>query len=179
MSAPLLPASVAHTIYPHKRDRAKQRTTILALFVLVALSCYILFITNPSLSSKSRVYGDRGAFDAYKDFVATHKSAPTRRPQPIYQPVNTYVPQLTLTPSEELAALSAFLAALPHNRLPSAVNPNQPIDPQLILDFNTGSESAKEELDRIVEEMWARHPVVLFARVGSPMCGDGPSNRQN
>ncbi|KIM69262.1 hypothetical protein SCLCIDRAFT_1208690 [Scleroderma citrinum Foug A] len=164
MSAPLLPSSVAHAMYPHKRDRARQRTTILALFALVAFSCYILFITNPSLSARSRVYGDRGAL-AYKDFVAMpHASSPTRRPQPIYRPVHTHSPQLVLTPSQELAALSAFLAALPHNRLPSAVNPNQPLDPQLILDFNTDSESAREELDRVVEEMWTRHPVVLFAR---------------
>jgi len=157
-------------MYPHKRDRARQRTTILALFALVAFSCYILFITNPSLSARSRVYGDRGAL-AYKDFVPMpHSSAPARRPQLIYQPVNAHSPQLTLTPSQELAALSAFLAALPHNRLPSAVNPNQPLDPQLILDFNTGSESAREELDRVVEEMWSRHPVVLFAKVSFGEC---------
>ncbi|KAL4080395.1 hypothetical protein V8B97DRAFT_1932190 [Scleroderma yunnanense] len=167
MSAPLLPSSVAHSIYPHKRDRTKHRATILALFALVALSCYILFITNPSLSSKSRVYDDHGAL-AYKDFVgSTHHAGPTRRPQPIYQPVLPPSPQLTLTPSEELAALSAFLAALPHNRLPPAVNPNQPLDPQLILDFDTGGESAREELSRVVDDMWTRHPVVLFAKLHS------------
>lgn len=80
------------------------------------------------------------------------------------QPVPTPRPPLSLSPTEELAALSAFIAALPHNVLPLSVNPDESLDPQLVLDFDPRGETAREELDRVVEQVWARFPVMLFAK---------------
>jgi len=76
-------------------------------------------------------------------------------------------PPLDLSPSEELAALSAFIAALPHNVLPTAVDPNTPLDPQLVLDFDPRSESARDEVERLVEEVWSRFPVMLYTKLHS------------
>ncbi|EIW81441.1 hypothetical protein CONPUDRAFT_55596 [Coniophora puteana RWD-64-598 SS2] len=83
---------------------------------------------------------------------------------PVKPHVKTAVPALVLTPEEELAAVSAFLAVLPSNTIPKSVDPAKPIDPQLVLDFNVRAPSARKELDQTVKETWARYPVMAFAK---------------
>jgi hypothetical protein len=79
--------------------------------------------------------------------------------------VVTSRPQIALTPEEELAALSSFIISLPdQNVLPSSVDPSQPIDPQLILDFNTRADGAGAELKRLVAATWENHPVVMYTK---------------
>jgi len=73
-------------------------------------------------------------------------------------------PQITLDSAEELAALTAFFAALAENHIPPTVDPLRPIDPQLVLDFDTRGEGAREELRELVRDVWARNPVVLYSK---------------
>ena len=65
-----------------------------------------------------------------------------------------------------MAALSSFLASLPdQNILPPSVDPSQPIDPQLILDFDTRADGAEAELKRLVAATWETYPVVMYTKV--------------
>jgi hypothetical protein len=64
-----------------------------------------------------------------------------------------------------LAAVASFLASLPQNVIPSSVDPSRPIDPQLVLDFNTRSPMAANELRETVEDVWIQNPVILFTKV--------------
>ena len=61
--------------------------------------------------------------------------------------------------------MTSFLASLPQNAIPSFVDPSRPIDPQLVLDFDTRSPRAADEVRAIVEDVWTQNPVVLFAKV--------------
>jgi hypothetical protein len=70
-----------------------------------------------------------------------------------------------LSPEQELGALTAFMAALPQNVIPSNIDPSRPIDPQLVLDFDTRSPEAVDEIDDVVLGVWMNNPVVLFSKV--------------
>jgi glutaredoxin-related protein len=70
-----------------------------------------------------------------------------------------------LSPEQELGALTAFMAALPQNVIPSNIDPTLPIDPQLVLDFDTRSPEAEDEIADIVVDAWMNNPVVLFTKV--------------
>jgi hypothetical protein len=63
--------------------------------------------------------------------------------------------------------VTSFLASLPQNAIPSFVDPSRPIDPQLVLDFDTRSTRAADEMRAIVEDVWTQNPVVLFSKVYS------------
>ena len=45
------------------------------------------------------------------------------------------------------------------------------LDPQLVLDFDTRSPQAAEELDELVRDVWHRNPVVIFSKVRSGSLG--------
>lgn len=74
-------------------------------------------------------------------------------------------PEIVLSPEQELGAVTAFMAALPQNVIPPDVDPTQPIDPQLVLDFDTRSPRAEEEVNNVVSDVWLRNPVVVFSKV--------------
>ncbi|KAI0071786.1 hypothetical protein K474DRAFT_1606324 [Panus rudis PR-1116 ss-1] len=145
-----------------------QRTTFLALFALIFLSAYVLLVSQPRLSplpqgtttaSPSTQRWDKISQQASRLAALRHKlpySASSK-------------PQVTLSRAQELAAISAFIASLPQNVIPSYVDPSKPIDPQLVLDFDTRSPHAMEEVDALVNETWARNPVVLYAKTHSPV----------
>lgn len=73
-------------------------------------------------------------------------------------------------PAYELGALVGFLAALASNSLPDTVNPHAFIDPELVLGFDTraGDDKVQEEVETIVQDTWARNPVVIFSEVRTP-----------
>ena len=146
-----------------RKHRLKQRTALVALFSLVTFTCYLLFVAYPSLDLSRSLLTHVQDHD--RPYV--HEERPSKRPkvQQHLQPVPLPRVPLALSPTEELAALSAFIAALPHNVLPPTVNPDLPLDPQLVLDFDPRSDSAREELDRLVEQVWSRFPVMLFTKV--------------
>jgi len=70
-----------------------------------------------------------------------------------------------LSPEQELGALTAFMAALPQNVIPSNIDPSRPLDPQLVLDFDTRGPQAENEIDNVVAGAWMNNPVVLFSKV--------------
>lgn len=75
---------------------------------------------------------------------------------------------LSLTPKQELAALCSFVGALASNALPLSVDPSEPLDPQLVLEFDfmkRTEEDVREELEYIVSDVWERYPVVVFSKV--------------
>lgn len=73
--------------------------------------------------------------------------------------------KVELDHAQELAAVSSFLASLPQNVIPLSVDPWQPIDPQLVLDFDTESPRAAEEVQAMVDDVWTRNPVFLYSKV--------------
>ncbi|KAJ3514615.1 hypothetical protein NMY22_g14673 [Coprinellus aureogranulatus] len=78
-------------------------------------------------------------------------------------------PALELSPEEELAAISSFIASLPQNVIPPTVDPVQPIDPQLVLDFDTRSSRATDEVRHMVDDVWSRNPVFVYSKLYSPV----------
>ena len=72
---------------------------------------------------------------------------------------------LVLTPGQELGVLVAFMAAVKANMLPSDIDPSKPLDPQLVVGFDTRAEGAENELEAVVEETWSNYPVVMFSQV--------------
>jgi hypothetical protein len=85
--------------------------------------------------------------------------------RPTHKDVLASRPQIALTPEQELAALSGFIISLPdQNILPPSVDPHQPIDPQLILDFDTRRDGAEAELKRLVTATWENNPVVMYTK---------------
>lgn len=176
-SPPLTPAlnfASFSTLQPHKPRHYWQRTTFLALFALVVVSGYIFFVAQPSLSP--------GAIHTVSDHSAAH--AASRGPSELYaeaarkfaslKPAKSKSaparPQVQLNPAQELAAVSSFLASLPQNIIPSYVDPSKPIDPQLVLNFDTRSPQAAKEIEELVDDVWTRNPVMLYSKVSLRPC---------
>ncbi|KAL6300482.1 hypothetical protein BKA93DRAFT_819435 [Sparassis latifolia] len=153
----------------HRRSSSAYwyRTTFLALFVLVLVSGYILLVAQPSLTPLPPSRPSRLSAEAYRLAALRHKRPPGTASD--YRPNNTARPPIQLNATQELAAVSSFLASLPQNVIPSSVDPSQPIDPQLILDFDTRSPQAAEEVETVVQDVWARNPVVLYSKFHSPI----------
>ncbi|KZT10796.1 uncharacterized protein LAESUDRAFT_643614 [Laetiporus sulphureus 93-53] len=177
-SPPLTPPAYALAAFPvafaSRKPRSYwYRTTFLALFVLVILSVYVLLVAQPSLTpipvfdAEGRK-GSRLSPDAFRLATLRHSYSNSMKSSPAGD-AKAGRPQLTLNQTEELAAVSGFLASLPQNVIPSSVDPSQPIDPQLVLDFDTRSENAGEEVQRVVNEVWARNPVMLYSKFYSPI----------
>ena len=161
----------AYLMATFQSRKAKHRTTFVALLALVCLSVYI-FVAHASFLAPPLRHSDTPAADQLAIALETlqnsrltpgnsgiphsHRLSKSNRP-------NT--PPLRLDPSQELAAISSFLASLPQNVLPPTVDPTRPVDPQLVLDFDTRSNRAQEEVQAMVEEVWTRNPVFLYSKV--------------
>jgi len=159
--------SLLHSIQLQRKP--KHRTTSLALFGLIVVSFYIFFIARPSLDLAPIALrtDTRGHADARVQRVDDENALPPssrlfRLPPKV---LNVDHPQLKLDESQELAAVAAFVAALPQNTIPRSIDPSQPIDPQLVLDFDTRNPRAADEVKQLVEEVWSRHPVMLFTKL--------------
>jgi hypothetical protein len=160
--------SLLHSVQLQRKP--KHRTTSLALFGLIVVSFYIFFIARPSLDLAPIALrtDTRGHADARVQRIDDENSSPSpsrlfRLPPKVLNNVDR--PQLKLDESQELAAVAAFVAALPQNTIPWSIDPSQPIDPQLVLDFDTRNPRAADEVKQIVEEVWSRYPVMLFTKV--------------
>ncbi|KAI0949015.1 hypothetical protein AcW1_008732 [Taiwanofungus camphoratus] len=175
-SPPLTPslsfAALGSQLASRKPKSYWYRTTFLALFVLVVVSVYVLLITQPSLSPISifEADGARAGHPSPRLSPDAFRLAALRHKWPGLPPDNNASrPQVTLDAAQELAAVSSFLASLPQNVIPSSVDPSQPIDPQLVLDFDTRSPHAPEEVETVVRDVWARNPVMLYSKFYSPI----------
>lgn len=156
-----------------------QRTTFLALFALVLVSGYVLLVSQPSLSPIAMQGSDsrsltgiaaqrlsRLSSEAYR-LAGSHRKRPKGNPTSSSHAEATtdVLPPLQLTPAQELAAITSFLASLPQNVIPSNVDPSLPIDPQLVLDFDTRTSQALVEVAQLEHDAWVRYPVVLYSKV--------------
>lgn len=141
-----------------------QRTTFLALFSLFSVSVYILLLNGTTnLEPAALPQQMKSPFQAAMKTIAHSHDRPWR---PTHKDVLASRPQITLTPEQELAALSSFIISLPdQNILPPSVDPSQPIDPQLIIDFDTRADGAEAELKRLVAATWENYPVVMYTKV--------------
>lgn len=146
------------------------RTTFLALFVLVVVSLYVVFVSQPALRpiafrDVDKAHADdasrpsRWSEEAFRLAALRHK-----QPTTTSNPANAR-PQISLNQTQELAAVSSFIASLPQNVIPSTIDPSQPLDPQLVLDFDTRGPHAEEELKAVMDDVWARNPVMLYSKV--------------
>ncbi|TEB37370.1 hypothetical protein FA13DRAFT_901440 [Coprinellus micaceus] len=186
-SASFLPAAFLSALHPRK---AKYRTTFVGLLFVVFLSTYIFLIHGTSLSpalslrradppvanqldvARESIQNSRVHPDAAPEAVAIPPAAPAAHKQdvPAFHKGKgrhrlNQRPALKLNPEEELAAISFFIASLPQNVIPPTVDPAQPIDPQLVLDFDTRSSRASDEVKHLVGEVWSRNPVFVYSKV--------------
>nr|VWO99963.1 N/A [Ganoderma boninense] len=146
------------------------RTTLLAAFALVAVSVYLLFISHPALRAPSFIDTARPATaDGSRWSPETFRNA-LKHKKPVVAAADLSArPQITLNATQELAAVSSFIASLPQNMIPATVDPSLPLDPQLILDFDTRGPHAEEELQAVMQDVWTRNPVMLYSKVHSPV----------
>lgn len=111
-------------------------------------------------------FGLRGS-DAGHSLIVVDSNVPIRwspRKQNAIMSGDKTPAPLQLDQAQELAAVSSFLASLPQNVIPSSVDPTKPIDPHLVLDFDTRSPQAAEEVQSMVDDVWLRNPVMLYCR---------------
>lgn len=168
LTPPLSFADFSTQLSSRKLKNYWYRTTFLALFVLIVVSIYILLVAQPSLSPISFREADGSKAGSSSHLSSEVFRAALRQKRPIGGGGNTSNaerPQITLDAQQELAAVSSFIVSLPQNIIPSSVDPTQPIDPQLVLDFDTRSPQAPEEVATVVHDVWARNPVLLYSKV--------------
>lgn len=176
-NAPLSPPLAVFNTFALSTSRKPrqfwQRTTFLALFALIVISAYVLLVAQPQLSPIAFGEGEHSrpspADRLSRLSSQAGKLAALRQKRPSATN-NSYAdkPQVILDPAQELAAVTGFIASLPQNVIPPSVDPTKPIDPQLILDFDTRSPSAPQEVEAFVIDTWARNPVTLYSRVRPP-----------
>jgi glutaredoxin len=146
------------------RKIARNRASLLVFASLFFLSCYIFFIQRPSLSSVNVPSHQSHRNQLAEALQAVRKSGSGHR-----KPYLSDRPQIELTAEQELAAVSSFLSALSSNSIPLPVDPQRPIDPELVLEFDTRSSRASEEVEAMVQEVWTRNPVFLYSKLYSPV----------
>ena len=173
-------------------QQRKGRTTVIGLVFVVFLTTYVFIIHGTSFSPVLALRQSDSATTSQLDValesvqnarvVAAIPSDQDTAVQPPPAPpsahrhgVNAFHkskpgqhrqrPAIKLTPEQELAAISSFIASLSHNRIPHTVDPLKPIDPEVVLDFDTHSVRAEEEVRRLVEEVWTLNPVFVYSRV--------------
>jgi len=52
--------------------------------------------------------------------------------------------------------------------IPSSIDPSTPLDPEFILEFNTRSPRAREEVKALMADTWAANPVVVISESRQP-----------
>lgn len=166
LSRMALPPSIS-LWHPRK---PKHRTTFIALIFLVCLSTYIFVANSASLSSSFALRRSESAHDQLALALETIQTARLaevhnkHNTKKSHHHIKTSAVKLDLT--QELAAVTSFLASLPQNVIPPSVDSSLPIDPQLVLDFDTRGPRAQEEVLAMVEDVWLRNPVFLYSKVG-------------
>lgn len=181
ITLPAVSSSLLPSINPRK---PRHRTTLVALLALIGLSTYIFFFARPTLalnplalraSDPGNVHGGQGKRVATVDATTSEQELPRSRlfkfPASQHYKAKAQAqvpverPQVQLTSAQELAAVSSFLASLPQNVIPLYIDPSRPIDPQLVLDFDTRSPRAADDVKEIVVDVWSQNPVVLYSKV--------------
>ena len=142
------------------------RTTFLAGFALVALSVYLLVLSHPALRAPSLLDTTRPSSPEGARWSPEAFRKALKHKKPVVAAADLSArPQITLNATQELGAVSSFIASLPQNTIPATVDPSLPIDPQLILDFDTRGPHAQEELQAVMQDVWIRNPVMFYSKV--------------
>ncbi|THU86557.1 hypothetical protein K435DRAFT_559179, partial [Dendrothele bispora CBS 962.96] len=154
--------------------KSRSRVSLFCLTSLILLAVYVFVVQRSTLTasfalvphgsdSTSRHHPDADPVPAIEALEHSRLRFEAHRKLMVSRP------QINLTPEQELAAVSGFLASLPQNIIPPSVDPSVPIDPQLVLDFDTRGARAKEEVDVMTELVWAHNPVFLYSKLYSPL----------
>ena len=148
--------------------KPKQRATFVALILLACLTTYIFIANSASLSSSALRRSD-AVHDQLTLALETIQNARLADVSNKHAAKKGHhhvkLPSVKLNPAQELAAVTSFLASLPQNIIPHTVDPSLPIDPQLVLDFDTRGPRAQDEINAMVEDVWLRNPVFLYSKV--------------
>jgi hypothetical protein len=170
MSASLaLPVSLSSAQLRGRRLRI--RLTVLLILVVISVSTYLLCF------STSLTDYHTATLNHHHHDQSQHAGTPFSKPKPKFRPHKANAlyahaaanPPIKLNAEEELAAVSAHLAALPQNVIPSFVDPSKSIDPQLVLDFDVSAgKRSEEEVKMMVEQTWEHNPVVVYCKHYSP-----------
>lgn len=151
--------------------RHRNRSGVLALLALVSLAAFVFCSRYPmSLSpafvvqqeAETPTAADQMVFAVNHDKNRHAHGGAAKK----HKKLSTGRPSITLTPEQELAAVSSFIVSLPQNVIPLSVDPSASIDPELVLDFDTRGPRAMEEVERVVDDVWSRNPVLLYGKVG-------------
>jgi len=149
--------------------KPKQRTTFVALIILLCLTSYIFIASSASLSPSIALRrSESSSTDQLAlalETIQNSRLADISKGHKIRKGHKHVRPSLKLDSAQELAAVSSFLASLPQNVIPHHADPALPIDPQLVLDFDTRGPRAQEEVRAMVEDVWLRNPVFVYAKV--------------
>src|SRR5712691_1369212 len=125
--------------------KARLRATFFCLFSLIIVTTYVCLVSPPALSPGHPYHSKLARLDeSWRKFAPNLPTLPQSRLSSSAQP------DILLSPEQELSALTAFMAALPQNVIPTNIDPARPIDPQLVLDFDTRSPQAEQEIDDLV-----------------------------
>ncbi|KDQ21584.1 hypothetical protein BOTBODRAFT_168826 [Botryobasidium botryosum FD-172 SS1] len=153
-------------------SRLHHRLSAGALLLIILLSALALLSRQHAKEPLSVVVPRSASADyglpAFQAHHKPHKHKPDRFHTVSARVPAPRLPSLALSPSEELAAIVSFLASLPANGIPHSVDPNVPIDPQLVLDFDLTTDRARAEVEHLVSDTWATNPVVIFSKVREP-----------
>jgi hypothetical protein len=160
---------VAYVLGALNPRKPKQRTTFVALIILVCLTSYI-FIANsaslsPSIALRRSESSSADQLALALKTIQKSRLSDISKGHGIRKGHNHIRPPLKLDSAQELAAVSSFLASLPQNVIPYHADPALPIDPQLVLDFDTRGSRAQEEVRAMVEDVWLRNPVFVYSKV--------------
>ncbi|KJA27843.1 hypothetical protein HYPSUDRAFT_62875 [Hypholoma sublateritium FD-334 SS-4] len=151
--------------------KPKQRATFVALILLACLTTYI-FVANSASLSQSALRRSDAVHDQLALALETIQNARLADVSNKHSAKKAHhhvkLPSAKLNAAQELAAVTSFLASLPQNIIPHTVDPALPIDPQLVLDFDTRGPRAQDEINAMVEDVWLRNPVFLYSKVYSP-----------
>ncbi|KAF8070449.1 hypothetical protein FPV67DRAFT_1561261 [Lyophyllum atratum] len=156
--SPTLPLSILAALQPR---RPRYRWIFVILAISLCISTYLLVRS----SSNTLLYHDVPSTDQLPALQRNSHASSTNRK---HKKVLNRGEQVTLDPYQELAAVSSFLASLPQNVIPLTVNPSVTIDPQLVLDFDTRSARAADEVQHMVADVWLRNPIFLYSKLYSP-----------
>jgi hypothetical protein len=144
------------------RITRRKRTAVIFIATIGAL-LLLAIVTEATPNTfklqKSRAWEFNDRLDAFASVSMVGPSHERRNPH-----------DLVLTPGQEIGMLVAFMAAVKANMLPSDIDPSKPLDPQLVVGFDTRVEGAEEEVEAVVEETWSNYPVVIFSQVMSRNC---------
>ncbi|KAG6831772.1 hypothetical protein H0H92_007924 [Tricholoma furcatifolium] len=161
----LPPSSITLLAALHPR-KSKYRSALVALTVLLCMSIY-LFLVQPPLSP-TQLHNDSPAADQLLMALESARNSRVSGAVRKHKKISRIGEQVVLDQSQELAAVTSFLASLPQNIIPPSVDPSVPIDPQLVLDFDTRSTRAAEEVQQMVADVWQTNPVFLYSKLYSP-----------